>query len=177
MLAAISLLAPSRVILGYFLFIIPGLILTLAPTVIVYLAATMVIRAMLPLSVGPRRNVAGFAIALMIGCAAVQPFRSLELDKYHSVLLPDVVADKPIVLGGHVRIEINDRYVGRNALPQLNHVSAALLSLSQAKIVTFSRKDQVAAFALVPASEHPEPGLFPKEPGQILQTSSAVQNF
>lgn len=172
-LAGLAIAAPDLVVLGYVLLIVPGLVLTIAPTVFVYLFLTTVVRQLLPLSSPWKATVTAFAIALLLGWAVMQPFRSLAIAAYHAAELPDVLPDQPIELDGHVRLERPDH----RSEPECDDLCLAVLDSPRVRsltTVTAGRRKPIeppdsVAYALVSAKEDPAPGLFSSEPGQIVR--------
>ena len=161
------------VVVGYFFIILPGLILTLSPTVFVYLALTAVVRRVLPLASPLAANATAFGIALLLGWAVMQPFRERELAAYRADVLPDIKPSQTIALHGNVRLEMNHRR-GR---PECDYLCMAILDSPKVQSVTVetaaidnkAERTECAAYALVPVKTHPEPGLFPTEPGLLLR--------
>src|SRR4051794_35566935 len=90
-LALIALAAPSLVILGFFLFIVPGLILALAPTVFVYLLLIAVIRALAPIPPGVPGWIASVILAAAIGWAATLPMRQVQTLRWQAQIKAEVV--------------------------------------------------------------------------------------
>ncbi|MCC9642450.1 hypothetical protein LOC71_09205 [Rhodopirellula sp. JC740] len=171
-LAAIALAAPSLVVLGYFLLIVPGLILTIAPTMFVYLVATSIIRRTLPIDSSVAATVVAFLIAVLGGCLVMQPFRMRAIANYQTAQQPDVMPDQQIQLTGNVRIEMPSRKLG----PACDALCLAALDSPQVDSVTIACIDsqhsscnQEAGFQLVDANPDSRPGIFPNDPGQIVR--------
>ena len=172
-LGGIALAAPMLVVMGFVLLIIPGVILLIAPTVFVYLAMTAVIRKLLSREPGLTSTIAAMGISLLIGWAVMQPFHAAELAKYEASLSPDVTPAEPIQLHGHVRIEMDHR----RGEAECDYLCAAMLDLPAVESVTIEssrftkdgKESQTAAFKLVPEVDHPDPAVFPIEPGTILR--------
>lgn len=167
-LAAIALAAPSMVVLGFFLLIVPGLILAASPTVFLYIAATMGIRLALPMAPGVLRNLAAFGIALLLGWASMQPFRYFEAKRFAEALQPDVLPAGPPPLSGHVRLEGSGRFRAAESRPACDHLCAALLDNGAVQTVTMVDAGGETTVGLRSAAEHPEPGLFPTDAGLLV---------
>ncbi|MCA9078129.1 MAG: hypothetical protein KDA93_24075 [Planctomycetaceae bacterium] len=172
-LGGIALAAPMLVVMGFVLLIIPGVILLAAPTVFVYLAMTALIRKRLSGEPGLISTIVAMGISLLIGWIVMQPFHAAESAKYQASLSPDITSAEPIQLHGHVRIEMDHR----RGEPECDSLCAAMLDLPAVESVTvessrFTKDGKVsrrAAFELVSKTGHPDPGLFPIEPGNILR--------
>lgn len=176
-LAALALASPQLVVAGFFLGIVPGLILAVAPTVFVYLAASALIRRALPPSFGIFGYVAAIVIALAVGWACMLPFRAAQVARYEAALLPDIATGQPLVLRGHVRLEVPPRPAARSTPVACDHLCAALLDLPGVHRVTRVRGKEAVSYALVTAAEHPEPGQFPEEPGRLLPKPRAGSGY
>lgn len=176
-LAALALASPQLVAAGFFFGIVPGLILAVAPTVFAYLAASALLRRALPPSFGTLGYLAAFLIALAVGWAGMLPFRAAQVARYEAALLPDLVTGQPIVLRGHVRLEVPPRPAARSASVACDHLCIALLDLPSVHRVTLVRGKEAVSYALVAAAEHPEPGQFPEEPGRLLPRPRAGSGF
>ncbi|NND97613.1 MAG: hypothetical protein HKN47_09830 [Pirellulaceae bacterium] len=172
-LAAVALTAPTLVVAGYFLLIVPGLVLTVAPTVFVYLAATAVIRRLLPIATSIAGTVVAFGVAILLGWAVMQPFRAAAFTAYNADSLPDVIDEHAIELDGHVRLEMPNR----RGAPECDYLCLAVLDSDHVQSVTSvtagrTKQDdggQTAAYALVSAKANAPTGLFPNEPGRIVR--------
>ena len=177
MVALLALAAPTLVVLGYFLFIIPGLILTIAPTLFVYLAATFGVREFLPIPSRFVGTIVSFCIVLTISWLVMQPFRARELAKYRAEIKEEIVPAQPLKLNGHVRIEIENYFHE----PECDYLCAGLLGDPDVKSVTVSsRRDNEQderTFAIVPANLHPEPGLYPVDPGRLIREINLGQKY
>jgi hypothetical protein len=107
-ISAVVLLAPSLVVLGFYLFILPGLILSLMPTAFlwgcVFAAAWYATKSFL----GDTALAALLAAALsaLTLFAVTQPFRAAGQALYAETLLPDVTPPFRIPMSGDVRIEL-----------------------------------------------------------------------
>lgn len=172
-LAGIAITLPDLVLLGFFLLVVPGLVLSCAPTVFVYLAATAVIRRLVPITASLSATVVAFGVAILLGWAVMQPFRSVAVSAYRLEELPDVVPFQTIELDGHVRIERTDQ----RAEPNCDYLTLAVLDSTRVKSVTTvtagpgtsSERQPVAAYALLSAETDPVASIFPYEPGQIVE--------
>ncbi|QDV63461.1 hypothetical protein Mal65_26040 [Crateriforma conspicua] len=175
LLAGLAMAAPMSVVFGYLFLIIPGLVLTAAPTVFVYLAATALIRRVLPITSVVASTVVAFGLALLLGWAVMQPFRSSALRGYHAQQAPDVAPDELIHLDGDVRVEFPDR----RGDPECDYLCTALLDSADVNSVTVRVGDDVQptpnrktvptnAYQLVDADPTDPVGLFPNKPGQLI---------
>ncbi|APZ96184.1 hypothetical protein [Fuerstiella marisgermanici] len=172
-LACLAVVFPEFVVLGYFFLIVPGVILTIAPTVFVYLAGTAAVRRVLPIASPLKATAVSFCLVLALGWIVMQPFRSSALKTYAKECQPDIVADLPIELRGHVRIEATD---SRKA-PDCDYLCLSVLDSARVESVTIvtagrrsrPQQQQSAAYTLESAEANPTPGLFPSEPGQIVR--------
>ena len=171
-LAGFAIAAPKLVLLGYFLMIVPGLILTVAPTVFIYLATTAVIRKLLPISSPVTSTLSAFGMALFLGWAVMQPFRSNSIASYQQEELPDVTPNQAIKLDGAVRIERPDH----RREPECDYLSLAVLDsplVESVTTITAGRRKPSnplgSAFKLSSAELNPTVGIFPSQPGQIIR--------
>ena len=176
--AALAIMAPELVVFGYLLLIVPGLILTIAPTVFVYLAVTAVVRRLLPIDSPLTATAIAFGVALLLGWAVMQPFRTAALAAYRADELPDLLPDEAIQLYGHVRIERLDQ----RGAAECDYLSLALLDSPHVQSLTtvtagggrMSDGQRIAAYALVDAKADPGAGLFPSDPGRIVLEYAAL---
>ena len=106
--AFIALAAPGLVVLGFFLFVIPGLLLSLAPTAFLwgclFTACWIGLRTILP-----EMLITAILAAVLTGAALVavtQPNRTAGAMIYRSSLLPDVTPAEPIKMRGDIRIDV-----------------------------------------------------------------------
>ncbi|TWU67210.1 hypothetical protein [Crateriforma conspicua] len=175
LLAGLAMAAPMSVVFGYLFLIIPGLVLTAAPTVFVYLAATALIRRVLPITSVVASTVVAFGLALLLGWAVMQPFRTAALRDYHAQQAPDVSPDPLINLDGDVRVEIPDR----RGDPECDYLCTVLLDSADVNSVTVAigqdvqparnrNTVQTNAYKLVDADPTDPVGLFPSNPGQLI---------
>lgn len=106
--SAVVLLFPGLVVLGFYLFIVPGLILSLVPTAFlwgcVFAAAWFAAKSFL----GESALAALLAAALTALTLSVvtQPFRAAGHALYAETLLPDVTPPFRIPMSGDIRIEV-----------------------------------------------------------------------
>lgn len=169
-LAALALLFPGLVFLGFFLFIIPGLILISAPTVFVYLAAVEFLRYFPLIATSRFRNTIAVVVCLVISVVVMLPSHWREQSRFEAAIREDIEPAAPIELDGIVRLE----YLGGGApyaFDQCDGICAALLDMPKVRAVAVSPKGTrpSIAFHLVSASQHPEPGLSPPDPTELLQ--------
>lgn len=106
--SAVVLLVPSLVVLGYYLFILPGLILSHVPTAFlwgcVFAAAWFASKSFLG-NTGLAALLAAALTALTLS-VVTQPFRAAGDALYAESLLPDVTPPFRIPMSGHIRIDL-----------------------------------------------------------------------
>lgn len=172
-ISAVVWLMPGLVTLGFFLFIIPGLILMIMPTVFLYLLAALAIRSILPFG-GMGGTALALAIALAIGWLVPQPFRIKERAQYNQALLPEVLPQQPLALEGEVLVVVrkqDPRTVGK---PTCDKLCAALLATPGVTGVTLRHESSdgekwaQARFRLDPALAGQSAGLVPSKPEDIV---------
>lgn len=171
--AAMVILCPMLVVLGFVALIIPGLMLLSTPTLFVYLAATIGFQLVLPKKLG--WGVIPIAILLAFGVSwlIMQPQRSAAISEFQAELLPDILPDEPVRLNGNVYVENGELY----RAPECDYLCAMLLDLPGVKSVTIentnskigSMTHSVAAFALVRPGADAAPGVLPSNPGQLVR--------
>lgn len=171
--AAMVILCPMLVVLGFVALIIPGLMLLSTPTLFVYLAATIGFQLVLPKKLG--WGVIPIAILLAFGVSwlIMQPQRSAAITEFQAELLPDILPDEPVRLNGNVYVENGELYRD----PECDYLCAMLLDLPGVKSVTIENTNSkigsvthsVAAFALVRPGADAAPGVLPSNPGQLVR--------
>jgi hypothetical protein len=177
-IAALLVLAvPHLVVLGFFFLILPGIILVLLPTVFIYLTGTLAVRLLLPIGSAALANLAAFGIVLLLGWGAMQPFRASEVARYESAALPDISPAEPLLLQGNVRLEVAESSGRQKVEPACDHLCIALLDLAGVTSVTLVIGDRGATYQLVAATASPAAGLFPEDPGRILNKLPGAGNF
>jgi hypothetical protein len=105
--AALAVFFPSLVVIGFFLFILPGMILGLMPLAFLYGLAFTILWLPLQLVTGPRlaSAIAVPAIIAFFWFVAT-PGHEQGLARLATVTLPDISPSKPIALSGDVRIAV-----------------------------------------------------------------------
>ena len=174
-LAFIAMAAPSLVVLGLFMLIIPGLILSLAPTVFVYLLVIAVIRMVLPIPPGPVGWVASVVLAAAIGWGAVQPMRQAETLRWRSHILPDVVPSEPLKLTGDIVLDFPSPSFKKREPIVCDHLCAALLDTPGVTGVIVGDGINRRRLRLVPHGTAPDPGIRPTSPESILGLFDKVE--
>ena len=180
-LAAIAVFIPGSVVLGLFLFIVPGLILAAAPTIFLYTSAFALLRNVLCRRLPARRRIAIDAAAagltVTAGFALAAP---AALDGQRAVAAAtknDVSPPRPVSIEGDVRL---DRYGdgwssgGRSKKDACDALCAALLDTPGVRSVTIGGTDSSGVlvspvtYRLIPKSQARDATLIPAEPAAIV---------
>ena len=168
-LSAIVVAMPGLVVVGFMFLIVPGVILALVPTLFVYLLVTVLIRTLLPRRLGTVGYVLAFGIALLVGWAVMQPFRSGEMARYEAALRPDVIPANPLVLTGDVRLHLAQRAVRGDTAPSCGPLCVMFLDIPDVRTVTVAKDGEDVAFRLLAATTHPQAGAFPSELDRLVR--------
>ncbi|TWT43168.1 hypothetical protein [Botrimarina hoheduenensis] len=172
-LAAVVLALPQLVVLGFVALVVPGLILMAAPTVFLYLAATALVRRVSPADWPTASLPVALVVTLLGGWAVMQPARLRAIAAHEAQLLPEVKAQRPLEIAGHVRLELPQR----REVPECDYLCAALLTVPEVQSVTVVNappdhggvNPHAAAFKRQLAAADASPGLFPTEPGRLVR--------
>ena len=177
-LAVIAIVAPSLVVLGLYLGILPGLVLAAAPTVFLYALVFDRLRRRLPFRPGAAANIASLLVTIGLGCALAAPFWMAGRLAFALANTGDVISANPVPIAGDVRLERNANLLWNSAprggVWECDALCAALLDTPGVTSVTLSGTDRTGAalplstFRLVPKSETHGPGLSPRAPEEIL---------
>ena len=164
-LAAIALLFPGLVIVGYFLLVVPGLLLTLAPTVFPYLLATWLVAALLPVRHVWLARGAALALVTVLASVAVIPWRLSALAEFDQAQVPDIAAEVPIALAGDVRIERRGLGLAWEDPPPCDALCQTILGVAAVTSVTVQRDGMAATYRLGVPDEGGEAGPVPVPEG------------
>src|SRR5688572_11164276 len=180
-LAAIALI-PGAVILGLFLFILPGLILAVAPTVFLYAVGFEVLRIALPARLRIRTPTAINAVAagltLALGFALAAPFALHGRRSLAAATREDVSPSAPVSLQGDVRL---DRYgeawssTSQAKKVECDALCAALLDTPGVRSVTIGGDDpsgepvRPVTYRLIAKHQARSATLMPVEPAKIIE--------
>lgn len=176
-LAAIAVLVRGAVLVGMYLFVLPGLVLAVAPTIFLYLAAFAVIRRLLPFS-GFAANLWAAAAVAALGVAIALPMAFSGRTAFAEAATGDVVPAAPVKIAGHVKLErlgrINPgRAKSKDTMP-CDSLCAALLDTPGVLSVTLTGSDHAGVpiapvtYRLVPKSQATG-DLAPFKPEEIIQ--------
>ncbi|BDC47960.1 hypothetical protein F183_A02760 [Bryobacterales bacterium F-183] len=160
-LAVIAVLAPSLIVIGFFLGILPGILLQLAPSAFLYgVVFALLQHALTSTSLRPPiRNTAALLATPLFFWLLPQPGLWRAEALLNNTFRPDITppAESPVQLSGHVLIE------DPSAASRCGALCAAILSTPGVTAVTVQsppaakRKKPATTFRFVPASDPGEP--------------------
>jgi hypothetical protein len=147
--AAIVLLAPDLVVVGFFLLIVPGALLVATPTAFLWglvLTGCWLLSRRVLGDTWIAMLVAAFSAALvLISCTL--PTRKAGITLFRASLLPETTPAKRIEMRGDVRIDLPENFLGRDKPDGLanergfacDRICLALLFMPSVKSVTMNR--------------------------------------
>jgi hypothetical protein len=193
--AAVAVLFPGLVILGFYLLIIPGVVLSFAPTAFfwgcVFGVCWFAVKARLGDTVGTVLIAGAVAVSFLFGVTL--PFRAAGEALYRDTLQPDVIPANRIGMAGDVRVDlprprwdnVNKRDTPKKRGFACDNLCVALLFTPGVKSVTINRSSgsndaqafdpEAKTYWLVPKGQCVDGGLVPDLEGRagLFRTTPA----
>ncbi len=172
LIAAIVLVAPSLVVIGFIFLIIPGLILAAIPTVFSYLLGTALFRLALPIRSEVASHLIAIALTFGLSAAVMAPWRTIEQQEFAQATLPDIAPAAQLAIDGDILLEWPLAKFSSGKEVYCDYLCTALLDTPGVTSVTRICEQGSATFRR--GVNNPGSLVTPVEPEQVLATFSKL---